>query len=98
MDKDAGSHSNPESESEKKALATEDIADQQIAPSESIVPDIIRQFEEKSASKSSASVSKLQQTASSPVPHPRSRKAQVLRDHSRDTIIGPITASLKTRT
>lgn len=98
LDKNTKSPLDPGSDIEKKVPATENNADQQIAPSETIVPDIICQFEEKSTSKSSVSVSKIQQTAFSPVPHHRSQRGQVLRYHSRDTVIGPITAPLKTRT
>ena len=72
MDKNMESPSDPESETEKKILANEENVDLKKGSSEIIVPKIIRQFEEKSASKSSTSVSKIQQTASSPVPHPRS--------------------------
>ncbi|KAJ8626167.1 hypothetical protein MRB53_019474 [Persea americana] len=96
-DKPLVSQSDHESETEKKTPIKGDNADQHTESSESIIPEMIRQFEEKSASKSSASDSTLQQAASSPVPHPRSRKAQVMRDH-KNTVIGSITAPLKTRT
>ncbi|XXG89606.1 hypothetical protein AAC387_Pa12g1568 [Persea americana] len=91
------SQSDLESETEKKTRVKGDNADQHIGSSESLVPEIIRQFEEKSASKSSTSVPNVEQAAPSPVPHPRSRRGQVLRDH-KNTVISPITNPMKTRT
>ena len=89
--------SDPEFETKKKTPVKGDNADQHIGSSESLVPEMICQFEEKSVSKSLASDSTLQQAASSPVPHPQSRQAQVMRGH-KNTVIGSITAPLKTRT
>ncbi|KAJ8618109.1 hypothetical protein MRB53_014295 [Persea americana] len=67
-DKTLDSQSDPESETEKKTPVKGDNIDQHIGSSESLVPEMIRQFEEKSASKSLASDSTLQQASSSPVP------------------------------
>ena len=54
------SQTDHESETEKKTPSKGDTTDQQIGSSESLVPEMIRQFEEKSASKSLASDSSLQ--------------------------------------
>ena len=56
MDKDMESPSDPESETEKRIPANEENVDHKKGLSETIVPDIIHQFEEKSASKSNISL------------------------------------------
>ena len=52
MDKNMESPSDSEFETRKKNPANEENADIKKVPLETIVPDIIRQFKEKSASKS----------------------------------------------